>query len=49
MKEEKQLTTQLLRLSQAAGLQDELALHLSGKLFYEEGLLEAGRAAGVLG
>ena len=46
--EEKQLTTQLLGLSQATGLQDELALHLSGQLFREEGLLEAGRADGVL-
>lgn len=48
MKEEKKLTTQLLGLSQVNRLQDELALVLSGKLFHEEELLEAGRAGGVL-
>lgn len=48
MKEENQLTAQLLLgCSQAAGLQDELALHLSGQLIHEEGLLEVGRAGGV--
>lgn len=47
-KEEKQLTAQLLGCGQAAGLQDELALQLSGQLLHEEGLLEAGRRAAVL-
>lgn len=42
------LTAQLLGRGQTAGLQDELALQLSGQLLHEEGLLEAARRAAVL-
>lgn len=48
MREESLLTTQMLGHSKAAMLEDELALHLPGQLIYEEEILEAGRAGGVL-
>lgn len=39
VKEEKQLTSQLLGCSQESGLQDESALPLPWQLFHQEGLL----------
>lgn len=43
------LTAQLLGCRQAAGFQDELALHLPWQLFHEERLLELGWGGRVFG
>lgn len=43
------LTAQLLGCCQAAGFQDELALHLPRQLFHEERLLELGWGGRVFG